>query len=166
MTASYVSPYDNYCKRFPIWMIHDYNFQWQILQQITHLNSPWWHYKSSGKYCKRFLFKWPSIPVQVPMTKCCQSTTREPLLNRPWLHCLSDKYTVLQNCIALDKALLSTKKYLYFSYFSTKTYPVALKKRLAEALLMSTHNIRFRWEIRKLVTWYPLLSRPMKRFSI
>ena len=27
-------------------------------------------------------------------------------------------------CIALDKALLSIKKYLYFSYFSTKTYVV------------------------------------------
>ena len=26
--------------------------------------------------------------------------------------------------IALDKALFSTKKYLYFSYFSTKTYVV------------------------------------------
>ena len=26
---------------------------------------------------------------------------------------------------------------------------------------MSTHNICFRWEIRKLFTWYPLLSRPM-----
>ena len=26
--------------------------------------------------------------------------------------------------IVLDKALFSTKKYLYFSYFSTKTYVV------------------------------------------
>ena len=29
-----------------------------------------------------------------------------------------------QFIIALDKALFSTKKYLYFSYFSTKTYVV------------------------------------------
>ena len=32
---------------------------------------------------------------------------------------------------------------------------------LGEALLMSTHNICFRREIRKLFTLYPLLSRPM-----
>ena len=30
-----------------------------------------------------------------------------------------------------------------------------------EVLLMSTHNICFRREIRKLFIWYPLLSRPM-----
>ena len=29
-----------------------------------------------------------------------------------------------KNHIAHDKALFSTKKYLYFSYFSTKTYVV------------------------------------------
>ena len=34
-------------------------------------------------------------------------------------------------------------------------------KCLAEALLMSTHNICFCREIRKLLSWYPLLSRPM-----
>ena len=64
--------------------------------------------------------------------------------------------------IALDKTLFSTKKYLYFSYTPTKTYVEGThQKRLAEALLMSTHNTCFRREIRKLVTWYPLLSRPM-----
>ena len=36
-------------------------------------------------------------------------------------------------CIALDKALFSTKKYLYFSYFSTKTYVEGThQKRLTE----------------------------------
>ena len=46
--------------------------------------------------------------------------------------------------IALDKVLFSTKKYLYFSYYSTKIYVVGThQKRLAEALLMSTHNICF-----------------------
>ena len=34
---------------------------------------------------------------------------------------------------------------------------------LTEVLLMSTHNICFCWEIKKLLTWYPLLSRPMQR---
>ena len=48
--------------------------------------------------------------------------------------------------IALDKALFSTKKYLYFYYFLAKTYVVVL------ALLMSTHNICFRRVIRKLFT--------------
>ena len=41
-----------------------------------------------------------------------------------------------------------TRKYLL--YFSIKTYIVGThKKRLAEALLMSTHNICFYEEIRK-----------------
>ena len=31
---------------------------------------------------------------------------------------------LVSKLIALDKALFSTKKYLYFSYFSTKTYVV------------------------------------------
>ena len=40
------------------------------------------------------------------------------------------------------------QKYWYFSYSSTKTYVVGThQKRLAEALLMSTHNICFRGEI-------------------
>ena len=30
------------------------------------------------------------------------------------------------------------------------------------SLLMNTHNICFRGEIRKILTWYPLLSRPVK----
>ena len=43
----------------------------------------------------------------------------------------------------------STKKYLYFSYFSSKIYVVGTQsKRLAEALLLST-NICFRREIKK-----------------
>ena len=46
--------------------------------------------------------------------------------------------------IALDKALFSTKKYLYFSYFSTKTYVVVLiRSASAEALLMSTTTYVF-----------------------
>ena len=36
------------------------------------------------------------------------------------------------------------------------------KKCLAEALLMSTHNICFRGEIRKIFTGYPPLARPMR----
>ena len=65
--------------------------------------------------------------------------------------------------IALLKALFSVQKYWYFSYFSTKTYIVGThQKHLGEALLMSTHNICFRGEIRKIITWYALLSRPMK----
>ena len=45
------------------------------------------------------------------------------------------------------------KKYPYkfFSYFSAKTYVVGThQKRLGKALLMSTHNISFRGEIRKI----------------
>ena len=58
--------------------------------------------------------------------------------------------------------LSSIQKYWYFSYFSTKTYVVGTHwKRLSKALLMSTHNICFHGEIRKIFTWYPLLSRPM-----
>ena len=41
--------------------------------------------------------------------------------------------------------------YSYFSYFSKKTYVVDThKKHLTEALLMSTHNICFLREIRKM----------------
>ena len=63
--------------------------------------------------------------------------------------------------IALDKMLFSIQKYWFF-YFSIKTYVESTHyKRLAEALLMSTHNICFHGEIRQIFTWYPLLSRPM-----
>ena len=55
--------------------------------------------------------------------------------------------------IALDKMLFLIQKYYYFSYFSTKTYVVGThNKRLGEALLMSTHNICFHGEIRKIFT--------------
>ena len=42
-----------------------------------------------------------------------------------------------------------------------KTYLGTYLCSLTEALLMSTHNICFCEEIRKIFTWYPLLSRPM-----
>ena len=46
-----------------------------------------------------------------------------------------------------------------FSYFSPKTYVVGTQKdRLIETVLLSTHNIYFRWEIRKLFFWYALLT--------
>ena len=63
--------------------------------------------------------------------------------------------------IALVKALFSIQKYGYFSYFSMKTCCGTHQKRLAEALLMSTHSICFHGEIRKIYTRYPPLSRPM-----
>ena len=44
--------------------------------------------------------------------------------------------------IALDKVLFSTEKYLYFSYFSMKTYVMGThEKRFAEVLLMSIHGM-------------------------
>ena len=69
--------------------------------------------------------------------------------------------------IALVKVLFSIQKYSYFSYFSTKTYVVGThQKHLAEALLLSTHNICFCGEIRKIFTRYPPLSRPMYKYII
>ena len=53
----------------------------------------------------------------------------------------------------------STQKYWYFSYFSMKTYILGThQKRLAEALLMSTHNICLHGEIRKILPGYPSRS--------
>ena len=37
---------------------------------------------------------------------------------------VSFEYSFKESYTALDKALISNKKYLYFSYFSTKTYVV------------------------------------------
>ena len=66
---------------------------------------------------------------------------------------LSGLAEVLSISIALCKALFSTKKYLYFSYFSTKTYVVGThQEHLGKSLLMSTNNICFHLEIRKLLT--------------
>ena len=68
--------------------------------------------------------------------------------------------------IATDKALFSSEKCWYFSYFSMKTYEVGThKKCLAQALLMSTHNICFHGEIRKILCGYPLLTVAMFRMS-
>ena len=68
--------------------------------------------------------------------------------------------SILVACIiASDKANFSIEKYWYFSYFSIKTYVVGThQKRLAKALLMSTHSICFRGEIRKILCWYTFLS--------
>ena len=53
--------------------------------------------------------------------------------------------------ITTDKAFFAVKKYRYFSYLSKKKYVVGThQKRLSEALLMSTHNIRFHADIRKI----------------
>ena len=55
--------------------------------------------------------------------------------------------------IALNKSI---QKYWYFSYISVKRYVVDIhQKRLAEGLLMSTHNISFHGEIRKILSGYP-----------
>ena len=57
-----------------------------------------------------------------------------------------------------DKALFSTKKYWYFSYFSTKIQAVGTHYEcLTEALLMSIQNM-FLWSNRKMLCGYPLLS--------
>ena len=67
----------------------------------------------------------------------------------PWRHS-ADR----QKFKALDKALFLTKNiYIVFLF-------------LDEALLISTHNICFRREVRKLFTWYPFLSRPMRMIWI
>ena len=67
----------------------------------------------------------------------------------------------------LIRCFFSIQKYFYFSYFSMKTYVMGThKKRLAEALLMSTHNICFLGEIRKIFTGYPPLSRHMHSFKL
>ena len=64
--------------------------------------------------------------------------------------------------IATDKALFSSEKRSYLSYFSTKKYVVGTHwKRLGEALPMSTHNICFSREINKILCGYPLLSVAM-----
>ena len=59
-----------------------------------------------------------------------------------------------RNClgvfIAPDMVLFSSYKYQYFSDFCMKTYVMGVNwKCLAEALLMSTHNICFCAEISK-----------------
>ena len=47
-------------------------------------------------------------------------------------------------------------------YYEVKTYVVGThQKCLSEGLLMSTHNICFRGEIRKILCGYPLLSVAM-----
>ena len=41
----------------------------------------------------------------------------------------------------------------------------AQKNRLIETVLLSTHNICFGWEIRKLFFWYALLTRGLAGLS-
>ena len=67
------------------------------------------------------------------------------------VHCLVD-------IIALDKMLSSTKKYLYFFLFPDENIC------LSQALLMSTHNICFHREIRKLLT-LKMTRKPASKMS-
>ena len=62
--------------------------------------------------------------------------------------------------ITLDKVFFSTIKFFYFLTSQQKNMLWVLIRSPSEALLMSTHNICFRREIRKLLTWYPPF-RPM-----
>ena len=68
-------------------------------------------------------------------------------------HCINHVVsTSPRRRITTDKAFLSTKKYciFYLSYVSIKSYVMGThKKRLAEALLMGTHNICLQVEVRK-----------------
>ena len=41
----------------------------------------------------------------------------------------------------------------------------AQKNRVIETVLLSTHNICFGWEIRKLFSWYALLTKGLINFS-
>ena len=65
--------------------------------------------------------------------------------------------------IALDKMFFfSIQKHWSFSYFSMKTYVVgyslgAPQRGASEVLLMSTHNICFHGEIRKVIFWLHVL---------
>ena len=73
---------------------------------------------------------------------------------------------LVPHMVALDKIFFFfNSKVLIFSYFFTKTYVVGIHwKHLIEALLMSTHNICFRGEVRKIFTWYPPLSKPIPSY--
>ena len=56
-----------------------------------------------------------------------------------------------------------------FSYLSVSTYVLGAQKNcLIETVLLSTHNIIFGWEIRKLIFWYALLTKgliPIKTYE-
>ena len=45
-----------------------------------------------------------------------------------------------------------------FSYPSVLTYVLGAQKNCLETVLLSTHNISFGWEIRKIIFCYALLS--------
>ena len=78
------------------------------------------------------------------------------------------KYTGcnLKTTELLDCALINHYIVICFSYFSTKAYVESTYKNptisLREALLMSTHNICFRVEIRQMFIWISLLFRTME----
>ena len=66
------------------------------------------------------------------------------------------------NDIATEKALFSSLvSFLFLNKNICCGYSLEAPRR-GEALLMSTHNICIRWEIRKILCGYPLLSVAMK----
>ena len=68
--------------------------------------------------------------------------------------------TYCTDCTGLDKKKISSVKMLIFSYLSVLTYVFgAQKNRLIETVLLSTHNICFGREIRKLNFCYTLLTK-------
>ena len=68
--------------------------------------------------------------------------------------------------IAPNKMLFSAKKYYFFLFLHKNICSGYSIEALIEALLMSTHNICFHGEIRKIFTYYPLLSRAMGKILI
>ena len=83
----------------------------------------------------------------IPKIFCKTNTQKNEFSPKNGIKCsqFSDIYLIL--------LLILAKISFYFSY---KKYAVGThSKCLTEALLMSTHNICFYGEIRKLLTWYP-----------
>ena len=64
-------------------------------------------------------------------------------------------------CTTQERHFFQSKSIDFFLFLHKNVCCDTPLKHLTEALLMSTHNICFCGEIRKILTWYPLIFRPM-----
>ena len=78
----------------------------------------------------------------------------------PWLNLIASNYPSIEQISMVPKIFEPLKfNCVYIFLFSMKTYVVG------EALLMSIFSKCFHQEMRKLFTWYTLVSRPMIAYT-
>ena len=185
VTKLWAGPLNFLEKKCPYTMLNIPFWQPGHLNQNVSLHIVLWN---NGENYPRIIIKYSVLVSPLVSTHSAEAILRMSTNNcNTYLHILEMKirktwsifpgsnYPYLELCtivnITLDKKLFSTKSTAIFLISPWKHIHVLLvlirsASLLTEALLMSTHNICFRGEIKKKCLWLLLLSRTMNNIEV